>query len=69
MEHELITVTQAAEILGVKPTTIYYLMNRGDLTPLRLPPRGRLKGKKTYLVRAEVERVKNSWRRHKPREG
>jgi excisionase family DNA binding protein len=67
MSNELVTVTQAADIMGISRSTVEYLIRRGDLTPLRLPPQGRLKGRKMYLHRAEVERVKHTWRRQRPR--
>lgn len=33
----LITYTEAARILSVSRATLYRMINRGDLTPVRLP--------------------------------
>jgi excisionase family DNA binding protein len=67
VENELITVTEAAAILGTSRPTIHALIQRGVLTPLYLPPAYRRQGKKRYLRRVDVEAIKNSWRQRKPR--
>jgi excisionase family DNA binding protein len=67
MPEEMLDVAAAAQILGVGRTTVRYLIERGDLEAHRLPPRGRIKGHKLYLRRSQVEAVKDTWRRIKPR--
>lgn len=66
---ELVTITQAAGLMGISRSTVEYLIKRGDLTALRLPPQGRTKGRKIYLRRSEVLRVRDTWRRRPPRQG
>jgi excisionase family DNA binding protein len=61
MGDELVTVTQAAALLGVSRGMIHHLIRRGILTPLRLPPQGRTKGHKIYLRLQEVEAARGKW--------
>lgn len=65
MSETLITVTEAAALLGISRGMVHHLIRTGRLTPLRLPPRGKNKGHKVYLQRTEVEQARDSWpRRH-----
>lgn len=69
MPEDLIDVSEASRILGTGRTTVIYLIHRGDLEALRLPPSSRQKGHKFWLKRADVERLAQSdWRRKKARQ-
>jgi len=48
---ELINLSQAAEILGVSYPTVFALIDRGELEPVRIADR-------QYLVRGKVEDLK-----------
>ena len=48
---ELINLSQAAKILGVSYPTVFALMYRGELYPVRIADR-------QYLVKEEVEDLK-----------
>jgi len=48
---ELVNLSQAAEILGVSYPTVFALIERGELTPVRIADR-------QYLDRGEVENLK-----------
>jgi len=63
MSDTLITVTEAAALLGVTRSMVHHLIRTGRLTALRLPARGRTKGHKVYLNRSEVEQARGSWPR------
>jgi excisionase family DNA binding protein len=53
---EKVGVREAAEILSVKPRTVYAYVEQGKLSPQRTGPQG---GKLVFL-RADVERVRDS---------
>ena len=48
---ELINLSQAAELLSVSYPTVFALMERGELEPVKIADR-------QYLVRADVEALK-----------
>ena len=48
---DLINLSQAAELLSVSYPTVFALMDRGELEPVRIATR-------RYLVRAEVEELR-----------
>jgi len=48
---DLINLSQAAEILGVSYPTVFALIYRGELEPIKIADR-------QYLVRAEVDNLK-----------
>ena len=48
---ELINLSQAAELLDVSYPTVFALIYKGDLEPVKIADR-------QYLVRAEVENLK-----------
>lgn len=52
----LVTLTEAADILGVARSHVYRLIHRGKLTPMRDPLHA--KGGPAWLERATVERVR-----------
>jgi excisionase family DNA binding protein len=56
MEEKLLSVTEAAELLGVSPSSLRRWTAEGRLGVLRLPG-----GARRY-ERAELERFKESWR-------
>jgi predicted DNA-binding transcriptional regulator AlpA len=57
---DLINLSQAATILGVSYPTIFAIIERGELVPIRIADR-------KYLVKAEVEDLKK--RREASRQG
>lgn len=67
MSDELITAAQAAKVMGVHPSVVYYLIDRGELRVVTTPPVGRAKRGKRYLLRAEVERLGDTWRQRAKR--
>jgi hypothetical protein len=65
---ELVSAPEAARILGVHRSVVHYLIERGGLTGLRLPPIGRaVKGHRIFLRRSEVEALGDTWRLRRPR--
>ena len=48
---ELINLSQAAELLSVSYPTVFAMMDRGELTPVRIADR-------QYLVKGAVEELK-----------
>jgi excisionase family DNA binding protein len=54
---ELITVSQAAAILGRHRATVHRMIERGEFEAYRQPPRYRSQGRKLFLKRTEVERL------------
>ena len=68
---ELVSVGQAAGILGVHVTRIDQLIREGRLPAVRLPPSYRLKGVKRYVRRADVEALlaEKQAAGHKPKPG
>jgi excisionase family DNA binding protein len=68
----LITTTEAAELLGVGRTTIFWLIQNGTLEGLKVPEaRGRGSKRRGFVVfvrRSDVEKIQDgSWRRMAPR--
>jgi excisionase family DNA binding protein len=57
MPDQLVTVTQAAALLGVHRTRIGQMIKAGRLKAITLQPVGRLKGRKLYLLQADIERL------------
>jgi len=69
---DLLTVTEAAGVLGTARKTVDYLIQRGDLEAFRLPCKdgkgGNRRGYLLYVPKVQVEKLKDgSWRRQAPR--
>lgn len=66
---DLVTVTQAAEILGIHRVSVHRLIESGVLEAFHTPPRYRSKGLKRLLKRGDVERLAASetWSRRRGR--
>lgn len=55
---ELLTVSEAAALLGVTRMRVHQIIEAGGLAALRLRPHGRIKGIKRYIRGADVERYR-----------
>ena len=61
---QLLTVTQAADLLGIPRETLKSLIKRGKLEAMRMPPtRTAPKGHRLLVRRADVEALRPTLRR------
>jgi excisionase family DNA binding protein len=73
MPDELLSVPQAAEVLGCSRSTVDLMIRDGRLPAVNLPPAYRRKGIRRYVRREDVERLKETFtgrpgRRPRPKE-
>jgi excisionase family DNA binding protein len=57
MADELMTMPDAAALLGVHRATVNRMIARGELEAVKLPQAYRREGKRLYLRRRDVERM------------
>jgi predicted site-specific integrase-resolvase len=65
---EMLTVTQVVSILECGRTTVYRMMDRGEIKPARKKPPWLRRPQKLYFARADVERLMRESREREARE-
>jgi excisionase family DNA binding protein len=61
MNDELLTLGQAAKLIGCSRITLHEWVNRGKIEAITLPPAYRRKGIRRYVRRSDAEQEAAKW--------